>query len=394
MSKRGALLQFVRRSGRPLSSPSPTPPLALAMERRDYYEILGIERTAEEAEVKRAYRSLAMRYHPDKNPDDPDASSRMAEINEAYAVLCDGEKRQRYDVYGHDGLSGYSQSDIFSGVDFSSIFGEAGFGFGGGIFDGLFGRGRARTRERRKASDLRYNLTLTLEEAATGIEQSLEIPKRRTCTSCRGTGAKEGALETCSDCQGSGRMVHEHRSGIGVFRQVSVCSTCGGTGRVIKEPCSLCEGTGTLDETSQITVSIPQGVDTGHTIRVAGEGEPGDGTLASGDLYVVVSVEPHPMFQRRGDDLYIEKEIGIAQAALGAAIPVPCLLDKDELTVPPGTQTGSLFRVRGKGMPRLGSSNRGDLYVMTRTATPQELTEEQRELLQRFQAIEDGRSAQ
>ncbi|MBN1152686.1 MAG: molecular chaperone DnaJ [Dehalococcoidia bacterium] len=363
------------------------------MERRDYYEILGIERTAKEADVKRAYRSLAMRYHPDKNPEDPDASSRMAEINEAYAVLCDSEKRQRYDVYGHAGLSGYSQADIFGGVDFSSIFGEAGFGFGGGIFDGLFGGGRTRTRERRKASDLRYNLTLTLEEAATGIEQELEIPKRRMCTSCRGTGAKEGALETCSDCQGSGRMVQEQRSGIGVFRQVSVCSKCGGSGRIIKEPCSLCEGTGTLDETSHITVSIPQGVDTGHTIRIAGEGEPGDGGLEPGDLYVVASIEPHPVFQRRGDDLYIEKEIGIAQAALGTTTPVPCLLDEGELAIPPGTQTGSLFRLRGKGMPRLGSSNRGDLYVMTRTTTPQELTEEQKELLQKFQKIEARKSA-
>jgi molecular chaperone DnaJ len=363
------------------------------MERRDYYDILGIERTAKEADVKRAYRSLAMRYHPDRNPDDPEASSRMAEINEAYAVLCDSEKRQRYDLYGHAGLSGYSEADIFGGVDFSSIFGEAGFGFGGGIFSGLFGRGHARTRERRRASDLRYNLTLTLEEAATGIEQELEIPKRRTCTSCRGTGAKEGTLETCSQCQGSGREVHEQRSGIGVFRQVSVCSKCGGSGRIIKEPCSLCEGTGTLEETSHITVSIPQGVDTGHTIRVAGEGEPGDGGLAPGDLFVVTSVEPHPVFQRRGDDLYLEKEIGIAQAALGTIIPVPCLLDEGELAIPPGTQTGSLFRLRGKGMPRLGSSNRGDLYVMTRTKTPQELTDAQKELLQKFQEIEERKSA-
>jgi len=374
-------------------TPSPTAPACFAMERRDYYDILGIERTAEEAEVKRAYRSMAMRYHPDKNPDDPDASSRMAEINEAYAVLCDREKRQRYDVYGHEGLSGYSQSDIFNGVDFSSIFGEMGFGFGGGIFDGLFG-GRTRTRERQRASDLRYNLTLTLEEAAAGIEQTLEIPKRRTCTSCRGTGAKEGALETCSQCEGSGRRVQEHRSGIGVFRQVSVCDKCGGTGRIIKEPCSLCGGTGTIDETSHITVTVPQGVDTGHTIRIAGEGEPGDGSLAPGDLYVVTSVEPHPVFQRRGDDLYVEKEVGIAQAALGATVPVHCLMDEGELTVPAGTQTGSLFRLRGKGMPRLGSNNRGDLYVMTRTTTPKELTKEQMELLQRFQAIEDRRSEQ
>ena len=381
----------MRRSGRPPFSLTDAP-ACLTMERRDYYETLGVQRTAEETEIKRAYRSLAMRYHPDRNPDDPDASSRMAEINEAYAILCDGDKRQLYDVYGHDGLSGFSQSDIFGGIDFSSIFGEAGFGFGGGIFDGLFGGGRARTRERRKASDLRYNLTLTLEEAAAGIEQTLEIPKRRTCTSCRGTGAKEGALETCGECQGSGRMVREHRSGIGVFRQVSVCSKCGGAGRIVKEPCSLCHGTGTLEETSQITVSIPQGVDTGHTIRVAGEGEPGDGSLAPGDLYVVASVEPHPVFQRRGDDLYLEKELSIAQAALGATIPVPCLMEEAELAVPPGTQTGSLFRLRGKGMPRLGSSNRGDLYVMTRTATPGELTEEQKELLQKFQAIEDGRS--
>jgi len=364
------------------------------MEKRDYYEILGVERAAQEADIKRAYRSLAMRYHPDRNPDDPDASSRMAEINEAYAVLCDCDKRQLYDLYGHDGLASYSQSDIFGGIDFASVFGEMGFGFGGGFFDGLFGGGRTRTRERRRASDLRINLSLTLEEAALGVEKEFELPKRRVCTSCRGTGAKEGAVETCSKCDGSGRLVQEHRSGIGVFRQVSVCSSCGGSGRVIKEPCSLCDGRGMLEETSRVKVSIPCGVDTGHTMRIAGEGEPGDGRLEAGDLYVVVSVEPHPVFQRRGDDLYIERDIGMVEAALGTKMAVSCLLDETELTIPEGTQTGSLFRLRGKGMPRLGSKNRGDMYVMARVSTPHQLTEEQRGLLQRFQSIEASRRGQ
>jgi molecular chaperone DnaJ len=364
------------------------------MERRDYYQILGVERTADDSVIKRAYRALAMRYHPDRNPGDRECVARMKEVNEAYAVLCDGNKRQLYDMYGHDGLSGYSQSDIFNGVDFSSLFREfglGGFSFGEGIFGSFFGRGHTATRERRRAPDLRYNLELPLEEAATGVERILEIPRRRTCTSCRGSGAKEGASSTCEHCHGSGQMVKEHRSGIGVFRQVSVCSECRGTGRIVKESCSLCEGRGVLEEVHEVTVTIPAGVDTGHTIRLEGEGESGDGDVAAGDLYVVVGITKHPTFERHGDDLYMQQDIGIAEAALGASVSVTGLDGIATLEIPDGTQNGSLLRLKGKGMPRLGSKHKGDLYVVVRVAIPTGLTRKQQELLQEFQRLDKER---
>ncbi len=361
------------------------------MEKKDYYEILGVARIADDASIKRSYRTLAMRYHPDRNPGDGECVARMKEINEAYAVLCDSEKRRLYDIYGHEGLSGYSQTDIFGSVDFSTLFREfglSGFGFGNGILDNLFGRSRTATRERRRATNLRYNLELTLEEAASGVEQVLEIPHHRTCTSCRGSGAKEGAINTCEQCHGTGQMVREHRSGIGVFRQISMCSTCHGNGRVVTEKCSLCDGKGILEEVREVAVAIPAGVDTGHTIRLSGEGQPGDGDIARGDLYVVVSVAKHPVFERHGDDLYMEQDIGIAEAALGASLQVPSLNGECTLEVPEGTQTGSLLRLRGKGMPRPGSRHKGDLYVVARVAVPTHLTRQQRELLHEFRRLE------
>ena len=356
------------------------------MEARDYYEILGIERTANETEIKRCYRALAMRYHPDRNPGDDHAFTQMKEINEAYAVLCDCDKRRLYDLYGREGLNGVNPTE---GVDFSSLFHEFGLGgFGESLFGGLFGQRGHRSRERRRAADLRYNLTLTLEEAFLGIEQRLEIPRRRTCTSCRGTGAKEGATSTCERCHGTGQFVRERNTGIGVFRQISVCPDCQGTGKIIKEPCSLCEGRGLLEETSHLTVSIPAGVDNGHTIRLQGEGETGEGKMAPGDLYVVINVEQHPVFERNADDLYLSREIGIAQASLGAILSVPSIDGEATLEIPAGIQSGTLLRLHGKGMPRPGSHHRGHLYVMAKVATPTTLSEEQRELLLQFQRLE------
>ena len=362
----------------------------MATQRRDYYEVLGIARSADEADIKRAYRALAMRYHPDRNPGDAECVARMKEINEAYAVLCEGEKRRIYDQYGHEGLAGLSQSDIFRGADFGDIFrdlGFGGFGFGDGIFESLFGRSRSATRERRRGADLRYNLQVTLEEAATGLEKKLEIPRRRTCTSCRGSGAKEGAASTCERCRGTGQMVTEHRSGIGVFRQISTCSACQGTGRRIKEPCSLCEGRGVLEEVHELAVSIPRGVDTGHTIRLEGQGESGDGDITPGDLYVVVSVQKHAVFERHGDDLYQGRDVGLVEAALGTSMPVPSLDGDVPLEIPAGTQNGALFRLKGKGMPKLGSKHHGDLYVVAKVVTPERLTNEQKELLRQFQHL-------
>jgi molecular chaperone DnaJ len=373
----------------------PDPPSARTMEKRDYYEILGVERAADDSTIKRAYRQLAMRYHPDRNSGDSECVVKMKELNEAYAVLCDDNKRRLYDMYGHEGLAGYSQSDIFGGVDFSSIFQEfglGGFGFGDGLFSNLFGRGRTATRERRRASDLRYNIELTLEEAAEGLERTLEIPRRRTCTSCRGTGAKVGAASTCERCHGSGQMVREHRSGIGVFRQVSVCSECRGTGRHVTESCSLCEGRGFLEEVHEVKVAIPAGVDTGHTMRLEGEGESGEGDVAPGDLYVVVAVAKHAVFERHGDDLYMQQDIGITEAVLGASVPVACLHGDATLEIPDGTQNGTLLRLKGKGMPRLGSKHRGDLYTVVRVVVPTRVSREQKELLKEFQQLERERT--
>jgi len=363
----------------------------MATERRDYYEVLGVARGADESDITRAYRALAMRYHPDRNPGDAECVARMKEINEAYGVLCDGDKRRLYDMYGHAGLSGYSQSDIFRGADFGDIFrdlGFGGFGFGDGIFESLFGRGRTATRERRRGADLRYNLEVTLEEAASGLEKTLEIPRRRTCTSCRGSGAKEGAASTCECCRGTGQMVTEHRSGIGVFRQISTCSACQGTGRHIKEPCSLCEGKGILEEVSELTVTIPRGVDSGHTIRLEGQGESADGDITPGDLYVVVSVQKHEVFERHGDDLYMGRDLSLVEAALGATMAVASLDGEATLEIPAGTQGGTLFRLKGKGMPKLGSKHHGDLYVVAKVVTPERLTNEQKELLRKFQRLE------
>jgi len=385
--ERATILLAPGLDSRTLAAPSPP----MATERRDYYEVLGVARGADESEIKRAYRALAMRYHPDRNPGDAECVARMKEINEAYAVLCDGDKRRLYDMYGHAGLSGYSQADIFRGADFGDVFrdlGFGGFGFGDGIFESLFGRSRTATRERRRGADLRYNLEVTLEEAASGVEKTLEIPRRRTCTSCRGSGAKEGATSTCERCRGTGQIVTERRSGIGVFRQISTCSACQGTGQHIKEPCSLCEGTGVLEEVSELPVSIPKGVDNGHTIRLEGRGESADGDITPGDLYVVVSVQKHDIFERHGDDLYQSLDIGLVDAALGTTVPVPSLDGEVSLEVTPGTQNGTLFRLKGKGMPKLGSKHCGDLYVVVKVVTPERLTSEQKELLRQFQRLE------
>ena len=359
------------------------------MEARDYYEILGVDRTANDTDIKRCYRALAMRYHPDRNPGNDEAFAQMKEVNEAYAVLCDGEKRRLYDLYGREGLNGVNPTE---GVDFSSLFHEFGLGgFGDSLFGNLFGQ-RSQPRERRKAADLRYNLTLTLEEAFLGVEQVLEIPRRRTCTSCRGTGAKEGATSTCERCRGTGQFVRERNTGIGVFRQISVCPDCQGTGKIIKEPCSLCEGRGVLEEVSKLTVPVPPGVDSGHTLRLQKEGESGEGRMAPGDLYVVINIEQHPIFERNGDDLYISREISIAQASLGTKLSIPSIDGDAILEIPAGTQTGSLLRLPGKGMPRPGSRNRGHQYVMVQVATPTSLSDEQKELLARFQRLEEDRN--
>ncbi len=368
------------------------------MAKKDYYEILGTEKGAEHAAIKRAYRGLAMQYHPDKNPGDAAASAKMAEINEAYAVLSDQKKRQLYDTYGHAGLEGYSTSDIFGGIDFSSLFhefglGDIGFGFGGGIFDGLFGGGRKTSGEKRRGADLRYDLEITLEEVATGIEKEIEVPRNITCNSCKGTGAKKDGLKECTHCKGTGQIINEQRSGLGIFRQISVCSHCHGAGKMVKDPCEECEGKGFIRKTTTHKVSIPGGIESGHSIRLTGAGESGNETVQSGDLYIVLNVKKHPVFERHGNDILMAREISFVQAALGAELnDIPSLNDTVTLEIPEGTQNGALLRITGKGLPDINGYGKGDLYVMMSVKTPEDLTDKEKELLREFDKVQSEKN--
>ncbi len=356
----------------------------MTMARNDYYEVLGVGRDSDPAVVKKAYRNLAMQYHPDRNPGNGEAAQKMKEVNEAYAVLCDPQKRSLYDTYGHAGLEGFTQEDIFRSVDFSSLFRE--FGFGDGLFDGLFGRAGSGRRWPRRGADLRYDLSLTLEEAASGIEKTIELPGASPCASCRGTGAQADGLETCRRCQGAGQVVREQRSGYNVVRQITVCGECRGRGRIIKSACPDCQGKGVIETKKDLRIEVPAGADTGYGIRIEGEGEAGPGGV-SGDLYVVVEVERHPVFERHGDDIYLQQDVSFPVAALGGEAVVPGLVGELKVDIPEGAQTGAVIRVPGQGMPRPGRRGRGDQYVVVRVVTPTRLSREEKELLRQFQKL-------
>lgn len=356
------------------------------MSKRDYYQVLGVDREADPAAIKKAYRNLAMQYHPDRNPEDCEAAQKMIEINEAYAVLCDPRKRGLYDAYGHAGLEGYTREDIFGGVDFSSLFREFGFGFGDGLFDGLFGRRGGGRRGPRRGADLRYDLSLTLEEAARGLEKTIELSRTSVCPACQGTGAQAGGLEGCSGCRGTGQMVREQRSGYGVVRQITVCGECRGRGQVIRQHCPGCGGKGMIEIRKGLRVDVPAGADTGYTVRIDGEGEAGADGLA-GDLYVVIEMERHPLFERRGDDIYLQQDVAFPAAALGGEVTVPGLNGDLKVEIPEGAQTGAVIRAAGQGMPRPGRRGRGDQYVVLRVVTPTRLSREEKDLLKQFQKL-------
>ncbi len=367
------------------------------MSRRDYYDILGIARDADDAAMKKAYRSLAMQFHPDRNPGDDQAMEKMKEINEAYAVLSDREKRSLYDTYGHAGLEGFTQEDIFRGVDFASILEDlfvGGLGFGGSIFGSLFGRrGSRRARQARKGADLRYDLAVTLEDVVLGREQEIDISRVETCPACKGLGAKKDGLKECDSCRGTGQSVTEQRSGFGVFRQITTCSKCRGKGQIVTDPCEECGGRGSVERTKTVTVKIPRGADTGSAVRIEGEGEPGMDGAQSGDLYVVLSVDRHPVFERHGDDVYVAREIDFTQAALGAELDdVPGLEGDLKLEIPEGTQSGAVFRILGKGVPRLNGGGRGDEFVVVKVVTPTDLSQREKELLNEFRDLRNRRS--
>jgi molecular chaperone DnaJ len=346
--------------------------------KRDYYEVLGVGRDADDQGLKSAYRKLAHQYHPDKNPGNRDAEERFKEVSEAYGVLSDPQKRARYDRFGHaNGGSPFEDAFGFGGAaSINDIFGD--------IFGEMFGGGR-RQRARTRGSDLRYHLEISFQEAAFGTTARIEIPRPRTCEACHGSGAKPGTgPRTCPTCGGSGEI----RLTQGFFSIARTCHHCGGAGRVIQEKCPTCGGAGTGREEVTLEVPIPPGVDTGTRIRSAGNGEPSPvpgGT--PGDLYVVVQVKPHPIFAREGTEVTCEMPISFAQAALGVTIDVPTLDGPAKLKIPAGTQTGKVFRLKGKGIPVLQGAGRGDQHVRIVVETPTHLTREQKELLERFAAL-------
>jgi molecular chaperone DnaJ len=354
------------------------------MNKRDYYEVLSVSRTATDQEIKSAYRRLAVKYHPDKNPNDATAEEKFKEAAEAYSVLSDAEQRRRYDRLGHAGVSSSAGAGAWGAPGFGGIEDILGdlFGFG----DVFGGRGGSRRTAAQRGADLRYDLEIKLEEAASGMTAQLRIPRLETCGNCNGSGAAAGSQpESCSTCQGSGQVRYQQ----GFFSVSRACHVCRGTGRVIKNPCNECKGAGRVEREKQMEVKIPAGVETGSRLRVSGEGESGTLGGAPGDLYVVIHVAEHEQFERQGSNLYEAVPITFAQAALGSDIMVKTLDAEEKLKIPMGTQTGTVFRLRGKGMPVLGGRGRGDLFVSVTVITPTTLTREQRRLLEQLAEVEN-----
>jgi molecular chaperone DnaJ len=350
--------------------------------KRDYYEVLGVERSADAEQLKRAYRALALKYHPDRNPDDPHAEEKFKEASEAYAVLSDPDKRRAYDRFGHEGVG--------AGAGFQD-FGDLG-AFGDvlndlfGDFFGTRGGGPRRRGRGRRGADLRYQLEIELRDVLEGKEARVQIPKMRPCESCAGSGARAGTRpESCGRCRGTGQLMFQQ----GFFRISRPCDACGGAGEVVKERCTGCRGSGRVESQQTLTVKIPAGVEHGTRLRLAGEGEAGIEGGPSGDLYVDVAVRPHPFFSRDGPDLHCQVPVQFVQAALGAEVEVPTLEGKVTVRVPDGTQSGKVLRLAGRGLPTLGSRSRGDQLVQIFVEVPIKMTERQRELLEEF-AKESG----
>lgn len=349
------------------------------MSKRDYYEVLGIGKGASETEIKKAFRKLARQYHPDVNPGDKDSEAKFKEINEAYEVLSDSQRKAQYDQFGHAAF-GQGAEGGFGG------FGGGGdFGFGD-IFDMFFGGGGGQRRNGPvKGADLRYNMEMTFEEAAFGLEKDINIPRNEKCGKCDGTGAAPGSSpKTCPRCNGAGQIQYTQSTPFGRFVQSRVCDQCNGAGKIVEKPCSDCGGAGTVRKVRTIHVSIPGGVDTGSRVRVTGEGEPGDRNGPHGDLYIYIKIKPHKFYHREGNDVITEMKISFPQAALGDELEVPTLDGKVSLKVPEGTQSGTFFRLRGKGIPDVHGRGRGDQHVKITVVTPGKLDERQKNILRQF----------
>lgn len=350
-------------------------------DKRDYYEVLGLKKGATEDQIKSAFRKMAMKYHPDKNPGNNEAEDKFKEINEAYSVLSDPDQKNKYDRFGH------------AGVDPNAGYGGGGFGgfeggFGGfeDIFN-MFGGGfsNARRNGPRRGADIQKHMTISFEEAAFGTKKEIRLTKDVSCSDCNGTGAEKGTTKkTCPNCGGSGQVRTVQSTPLGQFQSVRPCEHCGGSGEVIDKPCPKCDGSGKVRKTVTLSVDIPAGVDNESVIPLRGQGQPGSSGGPSGDLYIVLSVAPHKLFTRKGDDLWLDIPVTFTQAALGDSITVPALSEKISYKVPPGTQPGTVFRLKGKGIPNVRSGRPGDLYVQVNLEVPTKLTAEQKELIKSF----------
>lgn len=361
------------------------------MAKRDFYEILGVSKTASADEIKKAYRQMALKYHPDRNPGNKEAEDHFKEAAEAYEVLSDPDKRRRYDQFGHEGMRGtnyrefHDVNDIFSA--FSDIFGG---GFGGGIFDEVFGGGGGRRRSGRTqqgtpGADLKVKLTLTLEEIATGVEKKIKVKKQKKCDVCHGSGAKPGSgNSTCPQCRGSGELRQVSRSMFGQFVNITTCPTCGGEGRVVRDPCTTCHGEGRTPGETTIKVNVPAGVSDGNYIPLQGQGNAGQRGGPAGDLIVLIEEQPHQYFTRNGDDIIYDLNVSYPMAALGGETEIPTLNGKAKLTIEPGTPGGRLLRLRERGIPHLNSYGRGDQLVRVNVWVPSKLNSKEKELLKQL----------
>ena len=361
-------------------------------QKRDLYEVLGIEKGASDEDIKKAYRKLAKKYHPDLNPGDKEAEQKMKEVNAAYEVLSDKEKKARYDQFGHAGIDpnygaggGYGGYGGFEDFDLGNIFDS----FFGGAFTGQSTRRQAGPR---KGENIRVSLSLTFEEAAFGCEKQVTVNRSEKCPDCGGSGAQAGtSAETCPLCHGTGQVKTTQRTPFGVFSSSAPCNNCHGTGKVIKNPCRACGGSGQVRKSRTISVKVPAGIDEGQTISLRGEGNGGANGGPNGDMYVTVSIKPHKLFKRNGYDLYIEIPVTFTQAALGSAIDVPTLEKPVRYDLPEGTQPGQVYRIKGQGVQMLNSTAKGDLYITVKVEVPRKLNDRQKELLRRFEESTTGR---
>lgn len=356
-------------------------------DKRDYYEVLGVDKNADEKEIKKAYRKLAMKYHPDVSEEEG-SEEKFKEISEAYAVLSDDEKRQRYDQFGHAGMDGFTAEDFYQNVNFDDIF--QGFDIGN-IFD-LFGFGGGRSRGRsgpQKGADIYTDVTITLEEAFNGCEKEIKITRSELCPTCNGSKSKPGHdPKTCPTCNGTGQIKEVSNTFLGQMVNVRPCRECGGTGKIITDPCEKCHGKGSVRKTKTIKLEIPEGVDEGNHLRVSGEGNCGESAGLEGDLIVSVNIKRNKTFEREGDHLYFEQQISFPQAALGDIISIPTIEGKEvEFKITPGTQSGTVFKLRGQGMNSVRHSSRGNLYVTVTVVVPKKLNSKQKKLLNEFAEV-------